>query len=572
MHAPVRAIAYRRVSKGEQAAAWKTSLATQTSAVLELAIKLGVDLRDELIFEDRFSGEDVEGRPGFRALIEYCRAHPQPRSAPGYALFYNDSRFGRFRDPGEAPYWRVKLSKTGWIVRFCVNDDTENTTARHIIRAVGEAQASEYLDNLRRNTRNGARGAAALGLWQNEAPFGYRRLASAPGRPDMVLDIGQRKSDDQTVRLTPDPDGEVEILRWMFETYAAGKMSLGTMVLDVRRRAPRLKWSKANLSKMLRNRTYLGEVIWCRRPHDKQERVDTPVRPPEEWVVVEGAHPAIITPELFAAVQARLERNRREVRARASVYPLSGLVKCATCGARYVGGGGVKNHKDPSDPDRYRFYREAGDTYDKPPCGSKWGTVTRRVLEPAVVAEIARSVSDPVVQKAIRAEVDRRVAELRAGGEQPLRDARKEEQAAEDARERLVRSIRDGLVTDGEARGAMEEARDRIQRAKQEVNRREHADVAARDLEAERERLVVLAADFPARARAATGPELRELIEPWIESATFDKDTRELVLAVRVVPSLQPSRAAPRAAVQRRLHLRAAPRSTASRRHAPNHS
>jgi len=87
-------------------------------------------------------------------------------------------------------------------------------------------------------------------------------------------------------------------------------------------------------------------------------------------------------------------------------------------------------------------------------------------------------------------------------------------------------------------------------------------------LDAERERIVALAADFPARARAAAGPELRELVEPWIESATFDKDTRELVLAIRVVPSLQPSRAAPGAAVQRRLPLRAVPRSTANRRHA----
>jgi hypothetical protein len=57
-----------------------------------------------------------------------------------------------------------------------------------------------------------------------------------------------------------------------------------------------------------------------------------------------------------------------------------------------------------------------------------------------------------MVKEAMRVEVDGGAAELRAGGEQPLRDARKEERAAEDARERLVRSIRDGLVTDRAAR------------------------------------------------------------------------------------------------------------------------
>jgi hypothetical protein len=329
-------------------------------------------------------------------------AHRRPKSEPGYALFYNDSRFGRFRDPSEAPYWRVKLAKAGWVVRFCINDDTENTTARHIIRAVGEAQASEYLENLRRNARAGTRGAAALGLWQNEAPFGYRRLATAPERDSVVLAIGQRKSDDQTVRLTPDPDGEAEI-------------------------------------------------------------------------------------------------------------------------------------------------------------GSRRGTLTKRILEPLVIEEIARAVSGPEVQKAIRDEVDRWVAELRGGGEQPMRDARKEERDAESARERLVRSIRDGLVTEAEARSAMEEVRERVRSAQQEVARLEHADVAARDLEAERERLIALAADFPARARAATGVELRELIEPWIESATFDKDTRELVLALRVVPSVQASYPSPAASIERRRRITQVP-------------
>jgi hypothetical protein len=57
------------VSEGEQAAAWKTSLETQTAGVLELAGKLNVELREGMIFEDRFNGEDVDGRPGFRALV-----------------------------------------------------------------------------------------------------------------------------------------------------------------------------------------------------------------------------------------------------------------------------------------------------------------------------------------------------------------------------------------------------------------------------------------------------------------------------------------------------------------------
>lgn len=62
-------IAYRRVSKGEQAAEWKASLRQQTEAVTALAEKLGRKLQPEHVWEDRFSGEDAESRKGFMDLV-----------------------------------------------------------------------------------------------------------------------------------------------------------------------------------------------------------------------------------------------------------------------------------------------------------------------------------------------------------------------------------------------------------------------------------------------------------------------------------------------------------------------
>jgi site-specific DNA recombinase len=534
--ADVDVIGYRRVSKNEQAVDWKTSLQDQTRAILELAARLGLFLLEELFFEDRFSGEDAESRPGFMALVAYCRANPRPKRAPGFVLFLNDSRFGRFRDPDEAAYWRFELSKVGWTVRFVENDDTDNLTTRHVLRSVGGAQASQYLANLKENAKRGARGAARNGLWQNEAPFGYRRLATAPGREPVVLEPGQRKADDQQVRLTPDPE-EARLVLWMYETYAAGLHSASALARAMREKAPRLKWSKQNVAKMLANRTYLGEVIWCRIPHDKHERRERRVRPRNEWVVTENAHPPLVPLELFEQVQARLALNKRRTRSAAvGGYPLSGLIRCTFCGKPYVGGGGRRNPDPNGDPDRYRFYRCAGTTESSRICPEPGGMVTRRIIEPLVIEAVAEIVSDPQVQVMIAEEIDRYLAELHGDADGDMSGLRKEHEGLLRERDNLVGAVARGVLRDEEAAEELERIRTGLERTEARLARQEALRSAAVDIQREKDHLVALAADFSERAKTFSGPALRELIEPWLQDATFDKKTRLLTLTVRRVP------------------------------------
>lgn len=535
--ADVDTIGCRRVSKGEQAAEWKASLRQQTEAMLALAEKLGRVLRPELIWEDRFSGEDAEDRKGFMAVVEFCRSHPRPRSRPGYVLFFNDSRFGRFRDPDEAAHWRFEMHKCGWVVRFCENDDTDHPTTRHVMRAVGGAQASEYLANLRATAKRGARGAAEQGLWQNEAPFGYRRLATAAGREPVVLEVGQRKSDDQQVRLTPGPKEEVELVQWMFQTYADGVLPLRRLAQAMRRKAPgRLGWSHQAVAKMLANQTYLGHVIWCRRPHDKHERKEIKVRPESEWVVRENAHEPLITQEVFDRVQARLAENRKRTRGTASDYVLSGLIRCTHCGRRYIGGGGGRSGPC-EDPGRYRIYKCSGSDNNHRVCPGKIGTVAKRVVEPVVIGLVAETVSDPAVQTMIREEIERYLRELRGGSGEEKAALTARKQKLEQEKNNLVDAIAAGVLTKDEAKAKMDRIRGDLQDAQDRLARLGALPKLERQLAKEADRLAKLAADFPARARELSGPALRELLKPWIEDATFDKETRELTVTVRRVPA-----------------------------------
>ena len=429
------------------------------------------------------------------------------------------------------------MHKCGWVVRFVENDDTQHPTTRHVMRAVGGAQASEYLANLRMTAKRGARGAAEQGLWQNEAPFGYRRLATAAGREAVVLQAGQRKSDDQQVRLTPGPKEEVELVQWMFQTYADGVLPLRRLAQALRRKAPgRLGWSHQAVAKMLANQTYLGHVIWCRRPHDKHERKELKVRPESEWVVRENAHEPLVTQEVFDRVQERLAENRKRTRSAAGDYVLSGLVRCTYCGRSYIGGGGGRRTPG-EDPDRHRIYKCAGSDEHDPPCPGKIGTVYKRVLEPLVIRLVTEVVSEPAIQTLIREEIERYLRELRgsSGEEKATLTARKQKLTKE--KDNLVEAIAEGVLTKEDARARMDRVREDLQDVEHKLARLGALPRVERELAREAERLVQLAADFGARARELTGPALRELLKPWLQEATFDKVTRVLSLTIRRVPS-----------------------------------
>jgi hypothetical protein len=287
---------------------------------------------------------------------------------------------------------------------------------------------------------------------------------------------------------------------------------------------------------MLANQTYLGHVIWCRRPHDKHERKEIKVRPESEWVVRENAHEPLVTQEVFDQVQARLSENKARTRSAASDYVLTGLVRCTYCGRPYIGGGGGRRTPG-EDPDRHRIYKCAGSDEHDPPCPGRIGTVSKRVLEPLVIRLVTEVVSDPAVQTLIREEVERYLRELKdgSGEEKATLTARKQMLTKE--KDNLVEAIAEGVLTKEDARARMDRVREDLQEVEHKLARLKALPRVERELAREADRLVKLAVDFGACARELTGPALRELLKPWLQEATFDKLTRVLSVTVRRVPA-----------------------------------
>lgn len=520
------AIGYLRVSTERQATEDRTSLADQQAAITRKALALGVGIarwyRDE-----GASGATVEGRPAFSQMLADCLAAPRSARAPGLVLVLNDARFGRFPDPDEAAALRFRLKQAGWLVRFCEGDDSEDVTARSIMRALGSAQASEYRANLSRNSRRGRRGTALQGFWGTRAPIGYRRAVVQPAANARVLEAGQLKAPNERVKLVPHAE-EAELVRWIFEQYADGHVSLGSLERKLLTRHDGKRWSRGVLHQLLTNRAYVGDVVGGRRRADATSDV----------YVAEDAHPAIVSRELFDRVQRRLGTNAKAGRAvtAPNTHLLSSIMRCAQCGQFYTAGG-TGGWIRGADGERVRVHHYL-DNGSRPPrvCPGRMGTVSTHLADAAVLTTLARTIASPAIRNGIEAEVDRALsAGVGTAGESlaALRNAKKR---AEQKRERLIATIADGVLLQSEAATQLERIRaelaelDARTQAARFSGRRAGAETAKRDA------LVQAALDFPKAIKKLTGAALRDSVHPWLESLTFDKSSRMIEMAIRRAP------------------------------------
>jgi DNA invertase Pin-like site-specific DNA recombinase len=527
-------LGYLRVSKEEQARGDRTSLAQQREGCEAIARRLARSIGRW--YEDPgFSGGSAR-RPGFQALFAYCRANPRPRHAPGLVLALNASRWGRFPVRNEAHWWMFELERVGWDLRFVEGDDATDATTRHVTRSLGTGISADYREAIRANALRGGKGTAGLGYWQTEAPFGYRRQAESRDGRKRVLDLGQCKAKDERVRLTPGPAPEVALVRWMFKRYATGELSLQRLAAEANRRHPGKRWGAQVVRAMLRNPAYRGDVIWGRRPQLPEG--GQPLTDPGQWVVTEGAHPALVPVTLFDRVQARFSTNRKQTRLSAGGYPLSGLLTCAHCGDRLTGGGGPKGPAD--EPDRYRFYRHS--MLDRrafrmdpsaPQCPALMAIVPKRIAEPQVIAAVADIVTSPQMQHVL-AQVASRMLEQLAG--QPAKttaNLEKKRTKLLGERDRLVNLVGRGTLDETEVAARIGQIRAELADLDQLGQQARFSARRLQALERERTRLLEKASVFAQGIASASGAQIREWLRPWLYSAVVDRMQNVLLLTIQ---------------------------------------
>ena len=152
------------------------------------------------------------------------------------------------------------------------------------------------------------------------------------------------------------------------------------------------QWSSERISEMLKNETYIGNMVQGRMVKISYKSKKCLRQSPENWVVVEGTHEPIIDSETFQKVQ-RLINSRKHTRSRTYDFLLKGLIFCHECGYPMA----VINRKNAAGEDRLFFVCRTYQRFTKAgvcTCHSiKEETVNEAVL--AKVREDCQAYLDP---------------------------------------------------------------------------------------------------------------------------------------------------------------------------------
>lgn len=162
-------------------------------------------------------------------------------------------------------------------------------------------------------------------------------------------------------------------------------------------------WSSERISEMLRNETYIGNMVQGRMVKISYKSKKCLRQSPENWVVVENTHEPLVDRETFQKVQL-LINSRKHTRCRKYDYLLKGLIFCRECGHPLA----TINRKNAAGEERLFFICRTYQRFTKAgvcTCHSiKEQTVTEAVLakvKEVCAAYLRADALLPMAQKAV---------------------------------------------------------------------------------------------------------------------------------------------------------------------------
>ena len=299
---------YARVSSDRQDV--DLSVAAQLRALRDYAKNNGYSVAREYV--DEAESGRIADRPQFREMID---EGSKPKAPFQVILVWKFSRFTRKREHAVA--FKAQLRRKGIRVVSITEQAEDNATGR-LLEGIIESVDEYYSENLGQEVVRGMREAASRGFFLgSKAPFGYTRVKVSDGvkeRPTLEVDPVAAPIVREIFESSRRGNGLAEICK---ELNGRGITNRGK------------RWQKNVVHYLLTNEAYTGTAVWGVK--SKDEKAGDPVR-------VENAWPALVSRELFDAVQQGLHQRAPTVQRPGRVgsqYLLSGLLRCGVCGKSY---------------------------------------------------------------------------------------------------------------------------------------------------------------------------------------------------------------------------------------------
>jgi site-specific DNA recombinase len=526
----LRSAIYARVSSEQQAK--EHTIASQVDALKRRIADDAVECDPELCFvDDGYSGSSLI-RPGLERLRDQAAAGAIDRL---YVL--SPDRLSR-----KYAYQVLiveELARCGVEIVFLNNPigkDPEENLLLQVQGMIAEYERAKIMERSRRGKQHAARRGSVSVL--AGAPYGYRYISKQEGDGEARYQVVANQA--RVVR---------KIFKWVGqERCSIGEVQRRLLREGIPTRTGKAGWDRATIWGTLKNPAYKGTARFGKsrsgplkpqrlrpqrgrseHPRRPVSRIDTP---PQDQILIEV--PALVSQDLFAAVQSQLEENRQRKRARSrgDCYLLQGLVVCTQCG--YACYGKPVSRASTKGKVRYAYYRCTGsDAYRFGGQRLCWNKQVRTdLLDAAVWGDVRSLLSEP---KRIRAEYERRRKRTKPDIGREVDQLKKLIKQVKKSISRLIDAYEEGLVQKSEFEPRIKAARERLLRLEDE--QKQNADEESQESEL---RLVIgqleeFGRRVSERLQEPDWPTRREIIRALVKQVEIDEG--EVHIVYRVSPS-----------------------------------
>lgn len=302
------------------------TLARHRKALLDLARKRGYNIAK--IYEEVVSGETIVSRPQMQQLMSDVE---QGMYKGVLVMEVERLARGDTIDQGLVAQ-TFKYSDTLIITPLKIYDPNNEFDEEFF--EFGLFMSRREYKTINRRLQRGREASAKEGKWLSPvAPYGYKRVPLT-GQKGTTLEI---------------VENEAAVVRLIFDLYINGIDGRRLGIQAIAHHLNDLKipsarhdyWEKGVIREMLNNPVYAGKIRYGYRKVSQKivdgHRVATrPVQYRDNYIIADGLHEAIISPETFEQAQRLGDLRpimpvgyKKEVK-----NPLAGLVICKLCGRR----------------------------------------------------------------------------------------------------------------------------------------------------------------------------------------------------------------------------------------------
>lgn len=387
---------YIRVSTTEQAEGGE-SIPAQRERLRKWAEEHGYRVVQEYV--DAGESARVADRPAFSRLIQDARRKDREWDA---VLVWKWDRFARNAE--DATLYKAMLRRECGVEVISISDPPGEGAVGQLIERILDVVAEFQSLVTAEHVHNTMTYLARQGKWLSRRPFGYR--------------IGEDG------KLVPDPE-EAEVVRWMYEQVAKGvpRHQVFQQLIEGKPSpvALRRRWTLKMVTELLQSPTYMGAVRWNRqrvevvRDRNGTSRRRAVKRGEDQWILVPNAHPAIVSQELWEAVQMELKRRYTPRRPATPWHWLRGLVRCDVCkGNMHNNTRGGKYAHDPM-WECNRYYRSRPEEKCYPRQWIRTSELSEAVLKAleGIVKGVSIQPEEIVQPDEVAHNVERRLKDLR---------------------------------------------------------------------------------------------------------------------------------------------------------------